>query len=67
MSKLLKNLLHKKIEYTILCLSIIFFSLPILIYGSNDYETYYWGFFSNSLYYENFFSPLKKLGDEGLI
>ena len=63
MSKLLKNLLHKKIEYTILGLSIIFFSLPILIYGSNDYETYYWGFFSNSLYYENFFSPLKNFID----
>lgn len=63
MSNFFKNFSEKKIEYSLLSLSIIFFSLPILIFGNNDYESYYWGNFSNEVYNENFFNPFKNFID----
>ena len=57
MSNIIKNFLNKKIEYLILSFGILLFSIPILIFGTSDVETYYWGFFSNSIYNQNFYNP----------
>ena len=63
MTSYFKKYSDKKTEYLLLGLSIILFSVPILIYGNNDYETYYWGYFSNKIYNETFFNPLKNFID----
>ena len=63
MKSYFKNYPDKKIEYLLLGLSIVFFSTPILIYGNTDYETYYWGYFSNKIYNETYFNPFKNFID----